>query len=901
MSLRLLGRVAAHDRLGRPLTIPGIKARALLALLAVRANHHFATDRLEDELWDGAPPRGARSTIQAHVCRLRSVLVAAGGSATLEGGAGGYELRVDPAAIDVHRFEALAKQGSEMLTHNATEAADLCARALDEWRGPALHDVRHVPALYLEAQRLDELRLATIETRLSAELEVGGHGMVVASLQRLVDEHPYRERMRGLLMVALYRSGRQVEAMRAYRAGYRALADIGVQPGRELRALEEAISREDPALNLDTPSIVQTPPADVSFHSGHDGGDALQLNRPVVFVEGPHATITIDALVEAARGAGRVVLRGRAQATSGRPYHCVVEAFAPLLDAPVDPELADALAPIVAAVPPTQKSDPAVRRFQVFEAVVELLAAHAAREPLVVVLEDIDEAGASTLDLIEHLARRRGDAAFSFVLARTAAKSVTTVDARLIRLERDGLMHRASSRTAGSVIRSSPSSGHRPGAVDPAELAADAFDHAARLSARAGDDALARLGFEEAAAHYRAALAAVDFTAAPSTVRRGELHLALGRACHAAYQLDDALSAFGRAASCASEVGDVHLLGEAAVGVATATEFGMADPETEALLMAALDALPDQEASARVELLAGLARTTPGNTAVAIDRARRAVELGRRLDTPRPLTIALATAILVTWGPNRVRSRLADIDEVIVRATDLDMVELAIEARAWRAATLDQLGLHRQAQIERAIVQQWAEHSRRPFFLALAAMMTISEHLQHGRIDAAEAALVELPSGADSGANFSAAFAAQLFLIRRRQQRVHEFVPLFDGLAGDHTAPAAWHAARIVALAETGDHAAGDMLEAAVAQLGGIPHDWLWLTTVTLLTDACLDLGDAGVAAELHRRLWPYRDHTVIIAHGIASLGPVGPRLAALSRLNPNAAASTWAHPTEAA
>ena len=900
MSLLLLGRVAAHDRLGRPLTIPGVKARALLALLVMRANHHVPTDQLEDELWDGAPPRGARSTIQAHVCRLRSVLGATGGSATLEGGAGGYELGVDPAAVDVHRFESLAGQGSQLLAQHAKEAADLCARALDEWRGPALQDVRQVPALYLEAQRLDELRLATIETRLSAELEVGGHGMVVGSLQRLVEEHPYRERLRGLLMVALYRSGRQVEARRAYRAGYRALAEIGVQPGHELRALEEAISREDPALNLQPLSGVPIPPADVADQSGGDCGDVLKRNRPAVFVEGPHAANTVDALVEAARGAGRVVLRGRVQATGGRPYHCVAEALAPLLDASVDPELADALAPIFAAVPPAQGSDPAFQRFQVFEAVVELLAAHAAREPLVVVLEDIDEAGASTLDLIEHVARRRGDAAFSFVLTRTAAKSGAAVDARLLRLERDGLMNRVSCRSEDSVIPPTPTGGEWPGAVDPAELAADAFDHAARLSARAGDDALARLGFEEAAGHYRAALAAVDFTAAPSAVRRAELHLALGRACHAAYQLDHALAAFRRAAFCANEVGDVHLLGEAAVGVATATEFGMADPEIEAILTAALEAVPE-DAAARVELLAGLARTTPGHTRAAIDRARQAVELARHLDTPRPLTIALATAVLVTWGPGRVRSRLADIDEVIVRATDLDMIELAMEARAWRAATLDQLGLHRRARNERTIVQQWAEHSRRPFFLALAAMMTIAEHLQHGRVHAADAALAELPSGADTGANFSAAFAAQLFLLRRQQQRGHEFLPLFDGLAGDHTAPAAWHAARIVALAETGDPAAADLLTGAVARLGEIPDDWLWLATVTLLADACIRLGDRDAAAGLYRRLSPHRDHTAIIAHGIASLGPVIARLAALRRLNPGAATSTWLHPSEAA
>ena len=170
MSLFLLGRVAAQDRLARPLTIPGVKARALLALLAVRANQHVPTDQLEDELWDGAPPRGARSTIQAHASRLRAVLGATGGSATLAGGAGGYELQIDPAEIDVHRFELLVAQGGA--ADCAREAADLYARALDEWRGPALQDVRHVPALYLEAERLDELRLATIEARIS--VRVGG-------------------------------------------------------------------------------------------------------------------------------------------------------------------------------------------------------------------------------------------------------------------------------------------------------------------------------------------------------------------------------------------------------------------------------------------------------------------------------------------------------------------------------------------------------------------------------------------------------------------------------------------------------------------------------------------------------------------------------------------------------
>ncbi len=213
MSLLLLGRVAAQDRLARPLTIPGVKARALLALLAVRANRHVPTDQLEDELWDGAPPRGARSTIQAHASRLRTVLGATAARRHSPAGRAATSCRSTPPRSTCTGSSSSWPRAA--LPTSPRAAADLCARALDEWRGPALQDVRHVPALYLEAERLDELRLATIEARIACELEMGGHALVVGRLQRLVEEHPYRERLRGLLMLALYRSGRQVEARRA--------------------------------------------------------------------------------------------------------------------------------------------------------------------------------------------------------------------------------------------------------------------------------------------------------------------------------------------------------------------------------------------------------------------------------------------------------------------------------------------------------------------------------------------------------------------------------------------------------------------------------------------------------------------------------------------------------------
>ena len=300
------------------MTIQGNKARALLALLLVRANEYVPTDLLEDELWDGTPPRGARSTVHAHISRLRSVIGLAGDAAVLTGRAGGYELSVDPTAIDVHRFESLATQGSQVLAQEPRQAADLCARALDEWRGPALQDVRQLPTLQIEAERLDELRLATIETRMAGELHAGSHVMVVGSLQRLVDEHPLREQLRALLMLALYRSGRQAEALRAYQAGYAALAEVGLQPGRELRELEEAIGREDPSLL--GPRAPSPRPAPVRFRSRR--GPTRARRRAVVSFSSRARTQQAPWKHWSSRrvAAGRAVLRGRAAATAPRPY-----------------------------------------------------------------------------------------------------------------------------------------------------------------------------------------------------------------------------------------------------------------------------------------------------------------------------------------------------------------------------------------------------------------------------------------------------------------------------------------------------------------------------------------------------------------------------------------------------
>jgi DNA-binding SARP family transcriptional activator len=861
-------------------TIQGNKARALLALLVVHANRHVPTDVLEDELWDGAPPRGARSTVQAHISRLRSVIGASGVSAVVSGGAGGYELRVEPSAIDAYRFETLATRGADALARDPRLAADLSARALDEWRGSALQDVRQVPSLYIEAERLDELRLTTIESRMAAEIHAGSHLMAVGSLQRLVDEHPLREQLRALLMLALYRSGRQAEALRAYQAGHAALAEIGLRPGRDLRDLEEAIAREDPSLLApSTPG----PPSPVRVVPASEVEPRPRSDRRLLLVEGPDAARAVGTLADRASHDGQAVLRGHAPTAVSRPYQAVVEAIAPLLAENLDAALGRAMAPIVAPVAPAQAIDPAYERYRAFEAILAVLTRAARRQPLFLLIDDIDHAGTSTLDLLEHLARRDVDAPLTLVVARATTSPNSVLDAWLRRLERDGLVERLPAGT-DVAADASPREDAQADASDHAARAADAFAHASALSARAGDDALLRLGFDEAADHYRAAITAVDLTPGSQTCRRAELHLALGHACQSAYRLDDAIESYRRAAAFASEVGDVHLLAQAAVGVATATEFGMADDETAAVLSAALDVVPD-DSPVRVELLAGLARTFPGSRVTAVATAKHAVRLARELDARRSLAVALATSVLVTWEPDAVVSRLADIDEVIALAADLELVELAIEAHVWRAATLHELGRDEEADADTAVVRRWAERSRRPFFLALASMLSIADHLRHGRLAAADEALTDLPSGAETGPNFSEGFAAQLFLLRRQQGRAHEFLPLFDMLAEDQRGPAAWNAARVLTLAEAGQPGASEALEEAVARLSEASKDWLWLATVALLADACIHLGARTEAAELSRRLAPHREQTAIVAHGVASLGPVRPRLDALQRL----------------
>ncbi|MGH3080171.1 MAG: BTAD domain-containing putative transcriptional regulator [Gaiellaceae bacterium] len=218
---------------GRPIELRRKKQRALLALLALRAGEVVSTDRLVDELWGEKPPKAVVGSLQNLVSELRKLL----GPELLVTRAPGYVLELERQRVDAHRFEQAVRDGSEL------------RQALALWRGPALTDLAFEPFAQSEIQRLEELRTTAREELYDAELEAGRHAQLVSELEAFVAEHPLRERPRGQLMLALYRSGRQADALEVYRQGRKTLVqELGIEPSFALQQLEQAILRQDPSV-----------------------------------------------------------------------------------------------------------------------------------------------------------------------------------------------------------------------------------------------------------------------------------------------------------------------------------------------------------------------------------------------------------------------------------------------------------------------------------------------------------------------------------------------------------------------------------------------------------------------------------------------------------------------------
>ncbi len=241
MEFRLLGPLEVIEG-ERSLALGGVKPRSLLALLLLHANEVVSADRLIDQLWGDEPPATAAKSVQVHVSRLRKEL----GEGRLVTRAPGYLLQVEPSELDLARFEQLLGDARGTDPENARQKL---RQALALWRGNALADLEYEPFAQIEIARLEELRQAALEQRIDADLATGRHTELVGELEALVVEHPLRERLRCQLLLALYRSGRQAEALEAYRAGPRAPlggARSRAEPGAEAARAGDPAARPRP-------------------------------------------------------------------------------------------------------------------------------------------------------------------------------------------------------------------------------------------------------------------------------------------------------------------------------------------------------------------------------------------------------------------------------------------------------------------------------------------------------------------------------------------------------------------------------------------------------------------------------------------------------------------------------
>lgn len=312
MLFRILGPVEAGARGGETIAVGGPKVKTLLAALLVHANQTMRIDWLSDAIWDGQPPPTAAATLHSYVCRLRSRLAATGpdGADRIHTDADGYRLRVEPGELDSDVFADLMARGQEAAGQGRQdEACELLRSALKTWRGPAL---ANISAKFAEvfAVSLDESRVAVMAGWLELELSLGRHQEVIPDLRILVQRNPLRQRLVRLLMLALYRSGQQAEALHAFRAARHALVEeLGVEPGPSLQALHQQILNNDAVLEhqsgADTAGQHNLPP-DIEDFTGRT--DEVHRLLEVITPDEPGRTALLVNAVNGMPGVGKTAL-----------------------------------------------------------------------------------------------------------------------------------------------------------------------------------------------------------------------------------------------------------------------------------------------------------------------------------------------------------------------------------------------------------------------------------------------------------------------------------------------------------------------------------------------------------------------------------------------------------------
>jgi DNA-binding SARP family transcriptional activator len=438
LAFRLLGPVEAVDGDGHPLDLGGPKQRAVLAVLLLEAGRVVPTPRIVEALWGDEPPASAHGTLQAYVSNLRRALGPSAGRLVTQ--APGYRLDAAAGEVDAAVFEGEVAAAADHLTAGRTDAAVAAAEAaLARWRGPALAELAYEAFAAAEIRRLEELRVQAVEVRAEGLLALGRHAEVAAELGAVVAEHPLRGRLRAALMLALYRSGRQAEALRAYADGRKVLREeLGAEPDAALQALEEQILLQDPALDWRPPATgddaPQGPaPAAVATGPVLVGRDAelATLERMLIASASGRGGIALvggeagigktrlaEAVAERALARGGLVAWGRSFESQGAPaFWPWVEALRGAMADAADDSVREVLAGVGADAPLLVRLLPELARFlgpggddagaaddalrfSLSDAVGRALQAIARRRPLVVVLDDLHWADPSTLRLL---------------------------------------------------------------------------------------------------------------------------------------------------------------------------------------------------------------------------------------------------------------------------------------------------------------------------------------------------------------------------------------------------------------------------------------------------------------------------------------------------------------------
>ena len=430
---RILGAIAVTSADGSA-QVRGRRQVALLAFLLLRANRVVTTDQLIDALWSDQPATGALKRLQVAVTRLRTALDGSGEALQTVGG--GYLFAVEPGELDADLFRTRLREAQSSLDAGRPAVAAAALReGLAMWRGPPLAEVAYADFAQAEIRQLDELRLNAVELALDADLACGRHREVLAEIETLMAEQPLRERPRAQRMLALYRSGRQAEALEAFHELRRTLiAELGIEPGPDVRGLHQAILRQDPSLDVAPAATPAELPARLStarrqrfvgrrrereileaaLAAAGDGepGVVLLAGEP-----GIGKTSLAARAAERARELDFGVLYGYCDEELGIAYQPLRLALDQYLEWAPDEllerhvaehggrlsHLTPVLAQRVAVDAPPRLSDPESERWLLFQAVAGLLAQAAANRPLVLILDDLHWADRLTVALLRHV------------------------------------------------------------------------------------------------------------------------------------------------------------------------------------------------------------------------------------------------------------------------------------------------------------------------------------------------------------------------------------------------------------------------------------------------------------------------------------------------------------------